>query len=105
MSLRMYIFCSLLLHVSAAHGPPSGNIYYLGRQLNCTILVFCSYRRIVFIVVNFIYRIFLPYFLSRHFTLIYNIGIYQYDIIFKLFLYIYMLFLVLTCSFLVSNII
>jgi drug/metabolite transporter (DMT)-like permease len=62
----MYIRCSLLLHVSAAHGPSSGNIYYLG--VHCTVhFVFCTYRHIAVIIVNLFHRIFLSYFSPQPF--------------------------------------
>jgi hypothetical protein len=44
-SLTIYIH-SLLLHVSATHGPSSGNLYYWGDH--CTVhFVFCALRHIV----------------------------------------------------------
>jgi hypothetical protein len=66
----MYICCSLLLHVSAAHGPSSGNTHYFGRPLHCALVhfVFCTYRHIVVIVLNLFYRIFYPIFVSSRFS-------------------------------------
>jgi hypothetical protein len=44
-----------LLHVSAAHGPSSGNTYYLGRPLHCT--HFLSTLRHIVVVVSLLGRI------------------------------------------------
>jgi hypothetical protein len=99
----MYICCSLLLHILAAHGPSSGNAYYLERQLHCTYLLtelrhswvcslsrtsptalytyFYTDRYIVFIVVNMFYRIFLSYILDSYFSVTFYRGSLVYTLV------------------------
>jgi hypothetical protein len=62
MSLTIYVH-SLLLHVSATHGPSPGNFYYWGDH--CTVhFVFCALRHVIVFVVSFFSTIFPSYFLA-----------------------------------------
>jgi hypothetical protein len=86
----MYTRWPLLLHVSAAHGPSSGNTYYL--RNHCTVhFVFCTYERIVGILVNLFGRIFLPFFFQQpfqcssllSFTCVYFSAVCSCDLVFR----------------------